>query len=199
MFYSLLKTFLFCLAKIFFRLKIIGKENIPLTGPVVIASNHISLLDPPIIGVASPRKVHFMAKQELFVPIIGPIFKILGAFPVRRGSADRNAIKHGIDLLNAAETLVVFPEGTRSKTGRLGQAQPGALMMAGKAHATIVPTIVSGTNIRASGKFWPQITVTFGKPLNFPADISLNKDALNEMTYILMQKMHEISTKGEEK
>ena len=117
MFYSFIKVFIYVLAKIFLRLEISGTENIPLNGPVVIASNHVSLLDPPIIGVASSRKIHFMAKQELFVPILGSIYRTLGAFPVRRGAADRNAIKYGIDLLLAEKVLAIFPEGTRSKTG----------------------------------------------------------------------------------
>ena len=73
MFYSFIKDFIYVLAKIFLRLEISGTENIPLNGPVVIASNHVSLLDPPIIGVASSRKIHFMAKQELFVPILAAL------------------------------------------------------------------------------------------------------------------------------
>ena len=96
MFYSVLKIILRILFKIFLRLEVQGAENIPATGPLVIASNHLSLLDPPVIGVASTRKVHFMAKQELFVPVLGDIYKLLGAFPVKRGGADRTAIKHGI-------------------------------------------------------------------------------------------------------
>lgn len=89
MFYSVLKIILRILFKIFLRLEVKGTENIPKTGPLVIASNHLSLLDPPVIGVAATRKVHFMAKQELFVPVLGTIYKQLGAFPVKRGGADR--------------------------------------------------------------------------------------------------------------
>ena len=127
MFYSVLKIILRILFKIFLRLEVKGAENIPATGPLVIASNHLSLLYPPVIGVASTRKVHFMAKQELFVPVLGDIYKLLGAFPVKRGGADRTAIKHGIDLMLDGGVLAIFPEGTRSKTGALGKAEPGAL------------------------------------------------------------------------
>ena len=129
MFYSFIKVFIYVLAKIFLRLEISGTENIPLNGPVVIASNHVSLLDPPIIGVASSRKIHFMAKQELFVPILGSIYRTLGAFPVRRGAADRNAIKYGIDLLLAEKVLAIFPEGTRSKTGKPKEFATNGLKM----------------------------------------------------------------------
>ena len=89
MLYSFLDVVLGILFKIFLRLEVHGAENIPKTGPLVIASNHLSLLDPPVIGVAAPRKVHFMAKRELFVPVLGYIYKTLGAFPVNRGGADR--------------------------------------------------------------------------------------------------------------
>ncbi|MFQ9936523.1 MAG: lysophospholipid acyltransferase family protein [Phascolarctobacterium faecium] len=79
------------------------------------------MLDPPVIGVASTRKVHFMAKRELFVPVLGDIYKLLGAFPVKRGGADRTAIKHGIDLMLDGGVLTIFLR-TLSKTGALGKA-----------------------------------------------------------------------------
>ena len=187
MIYTLLKSILWLLFKIGLRLNVEGTENIPKDGPLVIASNHLSLLDPPVIGVAATRKVHFMAKQELFVPILGDIYKALGAFPVRRGGADRAAIKHGIDILKDNKVLAIFPEGTRSKTGKLGKAEPGALMMASKAMATIVPCCVRGTDYRRQGRIWPKVTVRFGKPIYFPADAVVNKEFLHEMTENLMQ------------
>ncbi|WP_299448789.1 lysophospholipid acyltransferase family protein [uncultured Phascolarctobacterium sp.] len=187
MIYSIAKIILKVLFAIGLRMRVEGAENIPAEGPLVIASNHLSLLDPPVIGVASTRKVHFMAKQELFVPILGDLYKILGAFPVRRGGADRAAIKHGIDILKNNQVLAIFPEGTRSKTGKLGKAEPGALMMASKALATIVPCCVVGTDFRRQGKIWPKVTVRFGKPIYFPADAVVNKEFLHDMTEDLMQ------------
>lgn len=187
MIYSIAKIILKVLFAIGLRMRVEGAENIPVEGPLVIASNHLSLLDPPVIGVASTRKVHFMAKQELFVPILGDLYKILGAFPVRRGGADRAAIKHGIDILKNNQVLAIFPEGTRSKTGKLGKAEPGALMMASKALATIVPCCVVGTDFRRQGKIWPKVTVRFGKPIYFPADAVVNKEFLHDMTEDLMQ------------
>ncbi len=181
MLYSFLDVVLGILFKIFLRLEVHGAENIPKTGPLVIASNHLSLLDPPVIGVAAPRKVHFMAKQELFVPVLGYIYKTLGAFPVKRGGADRAAIKHGIEILQSGKVLAIFPEGTRSKTGSLGKLEPGALMMAGKSNAVIVPTAISGTDIKRCGRLWPKVTVRFGKPVPFP-QVGLNKDVLQDLT-----------------
>ena len=181
MFYSVLKVILRIMFKIFLRLEVKGTENIPAAGPLVIASNHLSLLDPPVIGVAATRKVHFMAKQELFVPVLGDIYKVLGAFPVKRGGADRTAIKHGIDLMLDGGVLAIFPEGTRSKTGALGKAEPGALMMAGKANAAIVPTCVKG-----QGRLWPKVSVAFGKPIFFPQGVPISKELLHELTEALM-------------
>ena len=187
MIYTILKPILWVLFKLGLSLNVEGTENIPQEGPLVIASNHLSLLDPPVIGVAATRKVHFMAKQELFVPILGDIYKALGAFPVRRGGADRAAIKHGIDILKDNKVLAIFPEGTRSKTGKLGKAEPGALMMASKAMATIVPCCVIGTDFQRQGRIWPKVTVRFGKPIYFPADAVVNKEFLHDMTENLMQ------------
>lgn len=196
MFYSVLKVILKILFKIVLRMEVKGIENIPPTGPLVIASNHLSLFDPPVIGVAATRKVHFMAKQELFVPILGTIYKTLGAFPVKRGGADRAAIKYAIDLMLAGEVLAIFPEGTRSKTGELGKAEPGALMMAGKAKAAIVPTCVIGTDIKRQGKFWPKVKVLFGKPIYFPADMPVTKELLQELTETLMSEIKRLQETG---
>lgn len=87
------------LFRILFQLQVIGKENIPKTGAVVIACNHVSLLDPPMVGTASSRPVHFMAKSELFVPVLGTLYQSLGAFPVHRGAADPQAIRTALTLL----------------------------------------------------------------------------------------------------
>ena len=126
--------------KIWLRWEVFGRENIPAEGPVVIAANHLSLLDPPVLGAAATRKVHFMAKSELFKPAwFGALIRKLGAFPVRRGAMDRDAIKTGLTILKENKVLAVFPEGTRSKTGELGRAGGGAFMMAVERKATIVP------------------------------------------------------------
>ncbi len=105
----IVKSLLRIIFTITLRLRVEGTENIPKDGPLVIASNHLSLLDPPVLGTAATRKVHFMAKQELFVPILGDIYRLLGAFPVRRGGADRAAIKHGIDILMHDQGFGYFP------------------------------------------------------------------------------------------
>lgn len=198
MFYAVVKfigTFLF---KIFLRLEVEGQENIPKDGPFVLCCNHISLLDPPVVGAACTRKLHWMAKEELFVPVLGTIYKWLGAFPVKRGTADRTAITHGINILKNKEVLAIFPEGTRSKTGALGKAAPGALMMAGRVKATILPTCVIGTDVKRQGKLWPKVKVKFGKPITFPKDELVGKDLLNRLSNEMMASIAELQA-GEQK
>lgn len=194
--YGLVKGIFYGLFKVFLRTSYYGVENIPKSGPIVIASNHISLLDPPVIGVGSPRRCNYMAKAELFVPVLGTIYKALGAFPVKRGGADRMAIKHGIDILLNGECLNIFPEGTRSKDGKLGPAASGALMMASKARATIVPCCIIGSDIKRSGRLWPKITVRFGKPIPFPEDVDVDKDLLTAMTDEMMHSIAELQKQG---
>lgn len=196
MFYSFVRIIIYILAKIVLRLEINGRENIPQYGPVVIASNHLSLLDPPILGVAATRKIHFMAKKELFIPILGTIYRELGAFPVKRGSADRSAIKHGIDLLLAEKVLAIFPEGTRSKDGKLGKPEPGALMMAGKTRAVIVPTAVKGTDILHCGTLWPKVTVSFGKPIHFLEDEPITKEVISRLNLEMMDEIQKLLDKN---
>lgn len=198
MFYSIVKSIGYFLFKIFLRLEIEGQENIPKDGAFVLCCNHISLLDPPVVGAACTRKLHWMAKEELFVPVLGTIYKWLGAFPVKRGTADRTAITHGINILKNQEVLAIFPEGTRSKTGALGKAAPGALMMAGRVKATILPTCVIGTDVKRQGKLWPKVKVKFGKPIEFPKDAVVGKDLLNQLSDEMMASIAALQA-GEQK
>ena len=186
--YQPTKKFLVAFFKIIYRLKILHTERFPMEGPVVLACNHVSLADPPIVGASSPRRVNIMAKEELFVPVLGSLYRLLGAFPVRRGGADRTAIKHGIDVLKNGEVLMIFPEGTRSRTGELGKAQPGALMMASKARAVIVPTCIVGTDFKRAKTWWPKVTVSFAEPIYFP-DGEITKDLLHQMTEEMMRRI----------
>ena len=196
MFYAVVKFVGLILFRIFLRLEIQGQENIPKSGPLMLACNHISLLDPPVVGAACTRNVHWMAKEELFVPVLGTIYKWLGAFPVKRGTADRAALKHGIEIMQNNEVLAIFPEGTRSKTGELGKAAPGALMMAGKVRATILPACVIGTDIKRQGKLWPKVIVKFGKPIEFPQDAFIDKELLTNLTNEMMESVRRLQ-KGE--
>ncbi len=153
-------------------LKSIGEENIPSDGGVILAPNHISYADPPAVGSAMKRQVHFMAKEELFKPaIMGYIISAVGSFPVKRGTADRKAIKQALDLLRKGEVVCIFPEGTRSLDGNLQKAEPGIGLIALKSGCPVVPVAVAGTNkVLPSDKKERQrhlITIEYGKPIKF--------------------------------
>lgn len=188
MWYRFVQCFCWVIFKIFFRLEIIGRENIPLTGPVVIAANHVSLLDPPLVGTCSTRAVRFMAKEELFTFPLGAIYSSLGAFAVKRGASDRNAIKTALGILKAGGVLGIFPEGTRSLDGKLGNAEPGALAIASKAGALVVPTAVIGSKLEGRKSLWPQMKVVYGEPLDFSKE-QLHKEELEVKGRELMENI----------
>lgn len=158
--YNVLRIFLRRI--LFFRLEVIGEENIPGEGPVVLASNHISNWDPIIIGAAiSKRRIYYMAKEELFkIPVLASIVRYLGAFPVKRGKGDRKALKWAFGILADNKLLGLFPEGTRSKTGELQPFQSGAAMLALKGKAQVIPTFIVGSK-----------KVVFGEPITEHLDL----------------------------
>jgi 1-acyl-sn-glycerol-3-phosphate acyltransferase len=158
--------------RVAFRLKVDGIEHLPTTGRVVVACNHISNLDPIFLGVAADRQMHFMAKSTLwkFAPL-GRLIDGLGSFPVRRGEADRDAIRAAISYLDAGAVVAIFPEGTRQQEGRLGEPMPGFALLALRKDVVTIPAVLTGTN-RIGGGLIPRlskVTVSFGPPLDVDA------------------------------
>lgn len=128
-----------------------GREHIPPSGGVIVASNHVSYLDPPLVGTAAVRRLHFLAKEELFrPPVFGPLIRSFGALPIRRGVADLSGMSRAIEVLKAGHALLMFPEGTRSRDGELHAPRPGIGMLAVASDARIVPAFISGSD-KASG------------------------------------------------
>jgi 1-acyl-sn-glycerol-3-phosphate acyltransferase len=125
-----------------------GIENIPNSGPLLVCPNHISDSDPATVyGVLGRQDVYFMGKSELFkIPIFGAFIRYLGAFPVRRDSADRAALRQAEEILSAGHTILLFPEGRCSQSGELQNLQPGAALLSLKTGARIMPVGVTGTN-----------------------------------------------------
>lgn len=152
--------------RLWLRLVVEGQEHVLAEGGLILCSNHIGAHDPGLLGMFSPRPVIFMAKEEIFkVPVIGWLVRSgTGAFPVRRGTPDRAALKRAADLLEAGGCLGIFPEGTRSKTGHLGKAEPGTAYLALKSGATVVPVGISG-----SYRLFSRITIRFGPPVDLSA------------------------------
>ena len=141
-----------------------GRENVPLEGGLIVASNHISWWDPPMVGTALPRRASFLAKVELFQnPILGRLLLGLGSIPIRRGVADLSGLARALEVLRRGGALLMFPEGSRMKDGELHPARPGVGMIAVNADVPIVPCYVSGSN--RPGKWWRRaapIRIWFG-------------------------------------
>ncbi len=148
--------------RLFFRVKIIGKENIPADKGVLLCSNHINNLDPPLLGAFLKRKTRYMAKAELFeLPVLKFLLPKVGAFPIKRGSSDRQAMRAGLKLLKDEEIVGVFPEGTRSRDGSLGKGLAGVGFFALRSPADVVPCAIMSTY-----KPFSKILLVYGEPID---------------------------------
>jgi 1-acyl-sn-glycerol-3-phosphate acyltransferase len=155
--------------RVFYGLKIIGVENIPTQGGVILAANHVSWQDPLILAAGSPRTVHFLAKRELFRFPFGPLFHGLKAIPITRGESDRGAIRKCLEILQQGKILGLFPEGTRNKGDQLLPAQRGVSFMALKSGVTLIPVGIVGTHPQHKLVKRPKLVVSFGKPIPYQA------------------------------
>lgn len=146
-----------------YRIRVEGSENVPSTGGVILCANHISGHDPPLLGMLSPRNVRFMAKEELFkIPVLGWFLgQGGGAFPVKRGTADRASLKRSLEVLQEGEVFGIFPEGTRNRTGTMGPLESGTAYLALKSGATVVPVGFSSTY-----KLFSPVIIRFGPPID---------------------------------
>ena len=193
MFYKILKVIFRFTFNLLFSPKVIGAENVPKEGAMIMAANHMSNWDPPILGTYLPRTVGYMAKEELFKPAIaGAIIKSLNAFPVKRGASDRGAIKMALNILKKGLCLGIFPEGTRSRDGKLHKAQAGVSLIAAMSKAPVVPTALIGTNkIWSKEEKFSQLTIVFGEPIYYEGK-SKDKAALEEFSQEIMKKIENL-------
>lgn len=152
-----------------YKLKIVGCENIPQNGPVILASSHVNARDPLFLGLGcKPRQVHYMAKASLFKnKFVGFILRYAGAFPVERGTGGEDALQEAYDLLNENRVVGVFIEGTRSKDGQLLKPKTGVSLLAYKTHATVVPVSIIGKGGTCPERFKNKMMVNIGKPIDF--------------------------------
>jgi len=162
-----------------------GREHVPRTGSVIVASNHVSFWDPLMVGAGTSRELHFLAKSELFkLPVLGPLIASVNGIPIRRGMADLTGMARALEVLKRGDALLMFPEGTRIRGGELHAARPGIGMLAVHGDARIVPCYISGsdrprgwwlrrTRVRVwygAARHWkefvdPEIDLTPGRPL----------------------------------
>jgi 1-acyl-sn-glycerol-3-phosphate acyltransferase len=170
--------------RMFAPLRVYGSERMPRTGGIVLALNHFSWLDPPAFGAACPRNIRYMAKIELHrVPGIGQLVRGFGAFSVRRGESDREAVRLMRRCVQEGDALGIFAEGTRQKTGVPGQVLPGAAMVGLQERVPIVPAAIHGSQFWKLGNFEP-VSVAWGRPLSFgglPANAKGYREASAEI------------------
>lgn len=170
-----------------YRVTVSGKEHIPETGGVLLCSNHISELDPPVVAMSFPRDVHFIAKEELFnLPVLNKILPHTNAIPIKRGMSDRNALRKGLGVLKNGQVLGLFPEGTRSRTGELGEGLAGAGFFALRSDAQVIPCAVIGTY-----KLFSKTKVIFGPPIDME-EFRSKKASPEEVTKVIMAKIKEL-------
>ncbi len=156
---------------VYLRLHRIGREHLPRSGPLLLAANHRSFLDPFVIGTLVRRPVYYMAKRELFESRLQAwILNALGAFPVDRGASDGAAMATAREILRRGDCVVVFPEGTRTRRGPLGEPHRGVGRLALETGAPVAPVAVIGTEeVRRGWRIRPRrVRLRVGRPLRFP-------------------------------
>jgi 1-acyl-sn-glycerol-3-phosphate acyltransferase len=152
-----------------FHMELVGAENWPAHGPAIIASNHSSNIDPPLVCLSYPGYICWMGKVEIMeAPVIGWYLRKVGAFTVHRGEADRAAIRRARELLGQGYVIGMFPEGTRQRNGRLGEAQAGVGMLALTPGVPVIPVRLRGNDriVRNGRLRRPKVTVTVGPPID---------------------------------
>jgi len=194
--YGLAKGFLRPTTALLFDAKVSGVENVPATGGLVVASNHVSYWDPPMLGTWFPRTIHFMAKRELFdMRPLGAIIRAVHAFPVDRESADIGSIRHALRLLRDGAVVGIFPEGRRNIDGD-AQARNGAVLLAATAPCPVIPVALIGTNVASKRLRASHVEVRIGEPLRFQGtERRPTKNEISGWTQQLATKIADLAEK----
>lgn len=176
--------------KLFYKVEVIGAENMIDSGPAVLCPNHTSNMDVPLLYIALKRPPNFMAKEELFRhKLFGWFLKKCGAFPVKRGTGDMSAVRQAVQILKQGELLAIFPQGTRAENVDVDDAKAGAVFIASLVKAPIVPVAVTG-----GYKFRSRVRIHFGKPFYFERGIKkYTTEQMKEIAGRLMCKVKEMT------
>jgi 1-acyl-sn-glycerol-3-phosphate acyltransferase len=173
------------------RARAYGRDNVPATGGVVYAINHLHWVDIPLVGVVSPRTVFFVAKAEAANHrLAGWYLRLFGTIAIRRGESDRDAVRRMREEARRGNVIGLFVEGTRQRTGRPGTAQPGAAMVALQEGVPVVPVAIYGTQFWSIGNL-RRCAIAFGEPLVFD-DLPKNGKGYKEATAVIERRIHEL-------
>jgi len=186
MFYEICRSLVRGLIFVMYRLKTEGLEHIPSSGPVILCSNHLSNLDPVFLAAPLNRRVHYMAKMELFsIPVLSWLIVKLGAFPVNRGGVSKNSIRTALQLLSEGKVLGIFPEGTRGKMSGVGKK--GAASLALKSGAAVIPVAIIG-NYRP----FRRMKILYGPPLDMSGFADGSSESLEKATDLIMSTIRHL-------
>jgi len=184
-FYDLVKAVLWLFFRLGFGLEVLGREHVPTRGTFIVAANHVSYLDPPLVGAVCPRRLRFLARADLFDhPLLGAFLRGVHVIPLTRGAGDVTAMRTALACLGRGEAVTIFPEGGRQFSGQLGAAKRGVGLLADTAQAPIVPALVQGTfqalppgarRLRRA-----KIRVAFGEPIAYTKTSSSSARAHHE-------------------
>ena len=195
-FYIIVIYFISIFARLVFRVRVSGVENIPTSGGVIVAANHVSFLDIPLLAYSLIRHANFIAKKELFtIPVLGTLLRLLGAIPIDREKIDRSAIREIMKKLNSGNVVVIYPEGTRSLNGKLQAGKPGVGFIVRMSGKKVVPAAIIGTDKAMPSGSWflrpYPVTIRFGKPLDFSEwkeDVKITKVIMDNIAGLLDSK-----------
>lgn len=181
-------------ARVFLGLKVEGTEHIPRTGGVLVACNHISYWDPPLLGVAFNRELFYMAKKELFRnKVFGALIRAHNAIPVSRGAFSRGALDRAIEVIRSGDAIVIFPEGRRSGPNRPSEPKPGMGMVADKTRCLVVPAYVAGSDtIKKCLIRRRRLRVYFGPPIGpeeFDSEGGEGKERYTRISRVAMDRV----------
>jgi len=198
-FYRITRFSFWIYFKIFHRLKVYGVANAS-KGGGIIASNHASYYDPPLIAVSCPEEIHFLARKTLFKSFFGRLIAMLNAHPISSEVSSLSVIKETCALLTSGKKVVIFPEGARTETGNFSEIKSGASLLALKSHCHVIPAYIHGT-FSVWGRFskmpkpWGKLAVVYGSPIELDTFEELPKKERQEaLTAELIKRLHALKS-----
>lgn len=178
-----------------YRVRAIGRENVPKDGPLILAPNHFSQMDHFFVGLYLRRRIRFLAKSQMFgPPVLTYIYRVGGVIPIRRGHHDERAFRTAFSVLDQGEMLLIYAEGGRSRSGELGEPKRGVGRLALESGAPVVPVAIHGS---AKVRRWkrlrfPRVTVQYGEPLSFPVERSPSRERQHEVAVEIFDRVREM-------